>query len=210
MLGSAGDRLAGTDPLSVAAGDFNGDGELDLAVANAGTDTIEILLNNGNGTFTAGNSYAHTRGYYGNAIPYDVIAGDFNGDGNLDFAVANYDQATAGSGTSRSLLGQWRRHVSPSPANTRGAGHGTSFDPISIAAANFNGDGSGILDLAVANYYQNLVDVLTGNGNGTFSTTPATYAWAPILAPSWPPTSTATAIPTWPWQITAATPSPCS
>ena len=96
----------------------------------------------------------------------------------------------------------------PSPSEYQGTGNGTGFDPISIVAADFNGDGK--LDLAVANYYKGQVDVITGNGNGTFSTTPATYSSGGTdPRASWSPTSTATAIPIWPWRITAATRSPC-
>src|SRR5713101_3856278 len=42
---------AGSNPSSVAVGDFNGDGRLDLAVANAGSDTVSVLLGNGDGSF---------------------------------------------------------------------------------------------------------------------------------------------------------------
>ena len=95
----------GSDPLSVAVGDFNGDGKPDLAVANSGTNTVMVLLNNGNGTFTAGNSYSS--GYVQLLLrrrPYGIVAGDFNGDGKLDLATANYDQ-TIDTGTVQIFLG---------------------------------------------------------------------------------------------------------
>jgi hypothetical protein len=47
----------GVSPFSVATGDFNGDGELDLAVANEGSDTVSILLGNGDGTFQTAKEY---------------------------------------------------------------------------------------------------------------------------------------------------------
>ena len=72
----------------VTAGDFNGDGYLDLAVANCGSNTVSILLNNGSGVFTQ----SSTPGVGSN--PYSVTAGDFNGDGYLDLAVANYSSNT--------------------------------------------------------------------------------------------------------------------
>ena len=74
----------GSNPISVTAGDFNGDGYLDLAVANYNSNTVSILLNNGSGVFTQ----SSTPGVGSN--PYSVTAGDFNGDGYLDLAVANY------------------------------------------------------------------------------------------------------------------------
>ena len=160
VLGSAATiGLSGTSPLAVATGDFNGDGKLDLVVVDSGTNTAEILLNNGSGTFTVSSSYSLTyTGYYGDAVPYAVTVGDFNGDGKLDFAVANFDQVY-GSGTIEVFLGNGTGTFTFG-AEYQGTGRGTGFDPISIVAADFNGDGK--LDLAVANYYQGLVDVPHG------------------------------------------------
>jgi hypothetical protein len=81
--------VAGGYPVSVAVGDFNGDGKLDLAVANqfAGHNldgaNINVLLGNGDGTFQAPVNYAAGRS------PVSVAVGDFNGDGKPDLAVAN-------------------------------------------------------------------------------------------------------------------------
>src|SRR2546426_300976 len=76
---------------SVAVGDFNGDGHPDLAVPNAAqagpvlpSGTMSILLGNGDGSFQPAVSYS-----VGDA-PNSVAVGDFNGDGKLDLAVANY------------------------------------------------------------------------------------------------------------------------
>ena len=48
----------GSDPISVALGDVNGDGKPDLVVANSGSDTVSVLLGNGNGTFQAQQTFA--------------------------------------------------------------------------------------------------------------------------------------------------------
>jgi hypothetical protein len=72
---------AGTSPVSV--GDFNGDGKPDLAVANYGSNTISILLGNGNGTFQAQTTRA------AGTNPFALAVGDFNGDRRPDLAVAN-------------------------------------------------------------------------------------------------------------------------
>src|SRR5262245_25727626 len=74
---------AGTNPVSVAVGDFNGDGKPDLVVANGGTANVSVLLGNGDGTFQSGGNVGGLSG------PSSVAVGDFNGDGKRDLAVAN-------------------------------------------------------------------------------------------------------------------------
>src|ERR1035438_5079353 len=75
---------AGSFPQSVAVGDFNGDGKLDLALADQSSGTVSVLLGNGDGTFQAAVSYS--------AGPqlYSVTVGDFNGDGKLDLVATSY------------------------------------------------------------------------------------------------------------------------
>jgi VCBS repeat protein len=65
----------GTGPGSVAVGDFNGDGKFDLVVGNVFSNTVRVLLGEGNGTFQAAVDY-------GTGIsPSAVEVGDFNEDG---------------------------------------------------------------------------------------------------------------------------------
>jgi len=63
--------------------DFNGDGKLDLAVVNDLSDTLNVLLNNGNGTFAAKTDYS-----VGEA-PLSVIQEISMGNGKADLAVVN-------------------------------------------------------------------------------------------------------------------------
>jgi hypothetical protein len=72
-----------------AFGDFNGDGIPDLAVANAGSSNVTILLGNGDGTFTASASPA------ADTSSTSVASADFNGDGKEDLAVANSQDNSA-------------------------------------------------------------------------------------------------------------------
>jgi hypothetical protein len=118
-------------PRSVAVGDFNGDGKPDLAVANAGSNSVSVLLGNGDGTFQAAVTYA--AGNY----PRSVAVGDFNGDGKQDLAVATVYGV-------RVLLGNGNGTFQTTNASYI-AGSGEVF----AAVGDFNGDGHP--DLAVAN-----------------------------------------------------------
>src|ERR1017187_9662030 len=68
---------------SIAVGDFNRDGKLDLAVTHPSNNTVGIILGNGDGTFQP------EIGYGVGSSPYSVAVGDFNGDGIPDLAVTN-------------------------------------------------------------------------------------------------------------------------
>jgi len=92
---------AGTSPISVAVGDFNGDGIQDLVTANTGGGNVTLLLGNGSGGFTSATSSPFAVG----TEPFFVAVGDFNGDGSPDLATANF-----GSGTVTVLLNN--AHVS--------------------------------------------------------------------------------------------------
>jgi hypothetical protein len=159
---AAANYPAGPAPAYVAVADFNGDGILDLAVANFGASTttangggLSVLLGNGDGSFRAPVSYATGLG------PVFVTVADFNGDGNLDLAVANSGTIYSGVGGNLSVLlgngdGSFQAAVNYS------TGDGANC----VAVADFNGDG--IRDLAVYNIYANDVSVLFGKGDGTF------------------------------------------
>jgi hypothetical protein len=70
-------------PMGIAAGDFNGDRKMDLAVALQGINSAFVLAGDGRGHFAMASNPTTAAG------PQSVVAGDFNGDGRLDFAVSN-------------------------------------------------------------------------------------------------------------------------
>jgi dienelactone hydrolase len=140
---------AGSGTVSAATGDFNGDGKLDLVVANNTGNNVSVLLGNGDGTFRPHVDYP-----VGNT-PGGVAVADLNGDGKLDLAVAN--------------------NISNDVSILLGNGDGTfqaavnysaGTNPNSVAVGDFNRDGK--LDLVVTNPGSNNVSVLLGNGDGTF------------------------------------------
>lgn len=171
----AKDIIAGKNPYSIAVGDFNGDGHLDLVVANNGINvaggwlpgTVSVLLGNGDGTFRAHVDYATATG------PSSIAVGDLNGDGRLDLAVAahpaNVVSVLLGRGD-----GTFQSHVDYSTGN--GGGNGA------VTIADFNRDGKA--DLAVAGSFSaGNVGLLQGNGDGTFQS-PVSYDAAGLFGQS--------------------------
>ena len=143
---------AGQSPSYLAVGDFNGDGKLDVAVSNPYTNSLTILLGNGDGTFTQAPNPPAAATY-----PATVTVGDFNGDGNLDLAVT----VSHPSGVVV-LLGNGDGTFTPAPGSPIPVG----FFATGIVAADFNNDGKA--DLAVSDGIGNIVSILLGNGDGTF------------------------------------------
>jgi hypothetical protein len=146
--------------VDIATGDFNGDGKLDLVIADngnffanplAGGSKVSVLLGNGDGTFQ--NSREFPAGPY----PRSVAIGDFDGDGNPDLAVTNDGDNLARVSI---LLGNGDGTFAAPVAYT------TARDTQVVVTRDFNGDGE--LDLAVTAYRANVVSVLLGNGDGTF------------------------------------------
>ena len=144
----------GKNPEAIAVGDFNGDGFQDLAVANEKDSTVTVLLGNGSGGFTAASGSPFTVG----SNPFSVAVGDFNNDGILDLATANFS-----SNNVTVLLGDRFGGFVAATGSPFNAGSG----PSSIVAGDFNGDG--MQDLATANFDSDNVTVLLGNGSGGFT-----------------------------------------
>jgi hypothetical protein len=166
--------VANSFPVSILPVDLNGDGKLDLVFTNSGQsgssldNTISVLLGNGDGTFQP------ERTFPTGIFPVDVETGDFNGDGKPDLAVANQicalTAASCGTGSVSVLLGNGDGSFQPR------VDYPVGVTPLSVAIADFNGDGKP--DLAVANYglFQGITfegtvgaSVLINQGNGTFS-----------------------------------------
>jgi FG-GAP-like repeat len=147
--------VGATDLANVATGDFNGDGKLDLALTSPSDDNVSVALGNGDGTF--GTSVPYTTGNSGDH-PIPVSAVDLNGDGKLDLVVGNENASTVAI-----LIGNGDGTFQPKV--TYPANNGVFRGPVSMVAGDFDGDGK--VDLAIANQLQNSVSILLGNGDGT-------------------------------------------
>jgi hypothetical protein len=138
----------GTTPKMIVAADFNRDGHLDFATSNNGTNTVSIVLGNGDGTFQSAAAVTVGSG------PWGLKAVDLNGDGLLDLAVAN-----ATSNTLSVLPGFGDGTFGPAATYAASAARG-------VASGDFNGDG--ILDLITVNAAAADLLVFLGVGDGTF------------------------------------------
>ena len=157
------DYATGLGPQTLAIGDFNGDGLMDIVVGNTNSSahTVSVLLGKADGTFAPAVNYA------AGGAPTSVAVGDFNGDGKLDIVVLyGFENAIVSV-----LLGNGDGTFQPFKTTTAGPAGG------SVAVGDFNGDGK--LDVAVSdNESPSLgVDVMLGNGDGTFKA-PVSYATA--------------------------------
>ncbi len=148
----------------VALGDFNNDGNQDIAIPLEGTSSVAVINSNANGTFQS------TRFFNTGVVSPDSIAiEDFDSNGFLDIAVASRDNYTAavllGNGTGFSAAPAFS---TVAPSGFLGVG------PRSIAAADLNGDGRA--DLVTGQVVFGDIGVFYGLGNGSFFTGDFAYS----------------------------------
>lgn len=140
-------------PVAITKGDFNLDGDLDVAVASGGNPYVGILHGDGEGGFGSLKNYNVGNG----SERFDIITADFNNDECLDIAVSNTDDNTVSV-----LLGNvstgFETHKTYPVGNY----------PVGICKGDFNADGN--TDLAVANTNDDAIGILLGDGAGGFGT----------------------------------------
>lgn len=143
--------LSAETTRGVCAGDFDGDGDLDLATAGLYLpEDIAILPNNGDGTFAAKTDYVHC------GMIEEVNCADLNGDGHLDLAGVSwaFDSLVI-------MLGDGSGTFAAYDCYELGRG------PTALAIADYDGDGD--LDIATTDHFDDSVSVWFNDGDGTYS-----------------------------------------
>jgi hypothetical protein len=157
-------KLADVDsPFAAAVADVDGDGSLDIVIANEGRDDVTIYLGDGRGAFAESGRVAV------GANPFWVAAVDFNGDGIPDLATANAghsDPPPAAAGDVTVLLGLGGGRFALPQHYAEGG------SDASLAVGDYDQDG--VLDLAVVDRVMNTLTILLGNGDGSFRSVSST------------------------------------
>ena len=140
----------GSAPECLRLGDVNGDGRLDILTANAGTNNVGVLLNDGNGTFGSPATFSTA------THPTSIDTGDLNGDGKLDLVTANYTTNNVSV-----LMGNGDGTFQPA------VNYACGSMPETIAVSDLNRDGHP--DVVTVNYSPACASILLNNGNGTLA-----------------------------------------
>ena len=139
-------------PTSVATADFNGDGKPDIVASNGGLSSVNVLMNNGDGTFAPAVPYGV--GYH----PQAIAVADFNGDGKPDIVAGNTDNTISvlinqGDGTFAAAV-----TYAGSGPTTGGGGI------LSIAVGDLTGDGKPEIVTTASDVYDGTINVLKNKG----------------------------------------------
>ena len=145
-------------PSAIATADFNNDGKADLAITNQSANTVSIFLGNGDGTFT--NKGTLPTG----ALPVAIAAGQFNLDTNTNIGLAVVNQT---DNTLSNFLGNGDGTFTTNGTSALNGTSATGNKPVAITTGDFNLDGR--TDLAISDESADTIDVLIGNGDGTFA-----------------------------------------
>jgi hypothetical protein len=164
VFSNGADVGTGAQPAAVVLGDVDGDGDLDLLVANFNGNTVSVRLNGGDatgsntGTFSNG-SDANTGGYLA-----CLAVGDVDGDGDLDLVTTDYF-----GGTLKVLLNGGDATGSNTGTFSKGSTATVGTAVYSLALGDVDGDGD--LDVLAANSFSSSVGVRLNGGDASSSNT---------------------------------------
>ncbi|MGH7227053.1 MAG: FG-GAP repeat domain-containing protein, partial [Gemmataceae bacterium] len=136
----------------IAVGDFNHDGNADIAATYMEDNAVRVVLGKGTGRFNTAVEYPVGK------QPYWIASGDLNNDGYDDLVTTN-----TGDDTVSVLMNKADGSGTFNAAQSYPVGH----LPFQVAIGDLNGDG--IPDLAVTNYGDNTVSILYGKSGGGFT-----------------------------------------
>ena len=139
-----------SSPCMVQVGHFNNDSQLDIVVANFGSNSISIFYGFGNGSFIESIQFSTN-----SSRPIAIMTADFDNDSLLDIVTANY-------GTHSVSIRYGHTYFQSSVTYSTG----DDSHPIALAAADFDNDN--YTDLAIANYGTSHIQIFFGNTNQTF------------------------------------------
>ncbi len=163
--------LLSDEAWAIAAGDLNNDGNTDLLVPlYYSSQYVAVLMGNSDGTFQSESDVNLVNGNTTYYNPDYITVADFDGDGNMDFAVSIDNNYTGNQGIAVALGNGDGTFKTPNLYSTTNQDF-ANFEwpyPEIVKSADINGDG--ILDLVYTNVDFSTVGVLFGNGNGTFGT----------------------------------------
>ncbi len=157
--GAGGFALAeslGLSPTAVAAADINGDGKIDLVFTIGISDSVVVMTNDGAGGFATSGSYP------AGSAPTSVAVADINGDGKMDVICADAGVPLNFTNTLTVLTNDGSGGLVFAATLTVGK------EPVSVIAADLNGDGKPDLICVNGNISENSISVLTNNGSGGF------------------------------------------
>jgi uncharacterized repeat protein (TIGR01451 family) len=167
---ASGSPMALTGQLgaySLAVDDFDGDGEKDLAVVNLGSDTVSVLLGNGDGAFSSAVSFPIAGGAVAPAAPtkepISLASGDFDHDTRRDLAVADFG---SGAGTQDVQVFLNTSSGIGNVAFATGASVTTGEEAAFVVVGDLDGDTWD--DIAVSNHAGASVSVLLNDQAGGF------------------------------------------
>jgi hypothetical protein len=150
------DFNSGINPNGVVITDIDGDLKPDLAVVNAGSNTISLFRNiSSYGSITT-SSFAPKVDFMTGSQPRNLAIGDIDGDGKQDLVIPNYSSNTVSVFKNTSTTG----FVNAGSLATR-VDFPTGSAPNNVSLGDLDGDGKP--DMAVANYSGNTVSVLRNN-----------------------------------------------